>query len=135
MAGVRFLAHDGVFGGGLVQLHAFAGSLLQAVAHHLLAIESGLPVAAKALDQFCVFGLLLPVEILQLAADFNDARKAGAVLGAELGLFLLQIAAAGVNLLEKRSGEVGACQPAGADRTAMTSLRIALRGGAILGLG
>jgi hypothetical protein len=71
----------------------FAGGLLQAFAHQLLAIESGLPVAAEALDELRVFRLLLPVEILQLAADFDHARKAGAVFGAELGLFLLQIAA------------------------------------------
>ena len=108
VAGVGLLAHDGIFGGSLVQLHAFVGRLLQALAHQLLAIERGLPVAAEALDQFGVLGLFLPVEILQLAANFDDAGKAGAVFGAELGLFLLQIAAAGVNLLQERGGKVAA---------------------------
>ena len=119
VAGVRLLAHDGVFGGGLIQLHALTGRLLQALAHQLLAIESGLPVAAEAFDQFRVLGLLLPVEILQLAANFDDARKAGAVFGAELGLFLLQVAAAGVNLLQERGGKVGvsACRRGSAAMT------------------
>ena len=116
VAGVGFLAHDGVFGCGLVQLHAFAGDLLQALAHQLLAVEGGLPVAAKALDELGVFGLLLAVEILQLAADFNDAGKAGAVFGAELCLFLLEIAAPGVNLLQERGGKVAAFGLQGADR-------------------
>ncbi len=73
--------------------------MFQALADQLLAIEGGLPVAAEALDKFGVLGLFLSVEILQLAADLDDAGKAGAVLGAELGLFLFEIAAAGVNLL------------------------------------
>jgi hypothetical protein len=65
----------------------------------LFAIKRGLPVAAEALDEFGVLGLFLAVEILQLAANLNDTGKAGAVFGTELGLFLFQIAAAGVNLL------------------------------------
>ena len=108
VAGVVILAHDGVLRDGRVQLHALAGRLLEVVAHQLLAIDGGLPVAAEACDEFGVFGLFLPVEILELAADFDDARKAGPVFGAELGLFLLQIAAPGVNLIEERGGKVGA---------------------------
>ncbi len=98
----------------------------------MLAVESGLPVAAEALDEFRVFSLLLPVEILQLTADFNHARKAGAVFGAELRLFLLQIAAAGVNLLEERGGKVGVLSLQ-ARICGDHHLRVALRGGAILG--
>ena len=89
------------------------GGLFQALAHQLLAVESSLPVAAEALDEFRIFGLLLPVEILQLAADFDHARKTRAVFGAELRLFLLQVAAARVNLLAEarwQSWRLSACR-------------------------
>jgi len=45
----------------------------------LLAIESGLPIAAKARDELRVLGLLLSVEILQLTSDFNHAESWGRV--------------------------------------------------------
>ncbi len=67
-----------------------------------------------------------------MAADFDDAGKAGPVFGAELGLFLLQIAAARMKLIEERGGKVGIWRlqaRIGGDY----HLRIALRGGAILG--
>ena len=80
-----------------------------------------------------VLGLLLPVEILQLAANLDDAGKVWAVLDAELGLFLFEFAAAGLNLLEQSGGEVavfGLEARIGGD----DQLRVALRSRSVLGL-
>ncbi len=127
VACIRLLTHGCVLRGGLVQPHAFAGGLFQALAHQLFAVQRSLPVAAESLNEFRVFRLLLPIEILQLTANLNHARKIGAMFGAELGLFLLQIAAAGVNLLEERGGKVALRLQA---RIAGDHhLRVALRGG------
>ena len=74
----------------------------------LFAIGSRLPVAVEAVDEFGVFFLLLAVEILQLPADFDIARKVGAVFGAELRRFLLKIAAARMDLLKGGGGKIAA---------------------------
>ncbi len=88
----------------------------------------------EAFDKFRVLGLFLPVEILQLAANFDDAGKARTVLGAELSLFLLKIATPGVNLLEK-----GGCEARVVSLQVWIGcndcLRITLRSGAILRFG
>src|ERR1035438_2110773 len=56
----------------------------------------------KSLHKFCVLGLLLPVQILQLASNLYHARKVLAMFGAQLGPFLIKVAAPRMNLLQCR---------------------------------
>ena len=108
MIRIGLLAHRRVLGGRFIGLHACAGRVFKILADQLLAVDGHLPCAAEALHQPGILGLLLPLQILQLAANLDDAGKVGAVLDVELSLFLFELAALGVNLLEQRCGEVAA---------------------------
>ena len=133
MAGVSLLAHGRVLGGRFIGLHAFRGQLREVFAHQLLAVGSRLPCAAESLHQLGVLGLFLLVQILQQPVNLHHAGKVWTMLDAELGLFLFQIALAGVNLLQQGGGKVAAIglqARIGGDH----QLRVALPGRAVLGL-
>ncbi len=100
----------------------------------MLAICRCLPVAAEAVDELCILLLLLPVEILELPVNLDNARKIRPVLGAELRRFLLEVAPARMDLPKSGRGktavlflQAGICGD--------HPLRVALRRGAVLGLG
>ena len=133
VASVGLLPHIRVFGGGLVLLHVFGGVLVQAFSRQLLTIGSRLPCAPELIHKFGVFGRDLPVEILQLAANLHHPGKVRPVLDAQLRLFLVQLAVAGMELLQQCSGKVNVfvlqVGIGGNDQ-----LGIALGGGAVLSL-
>ena len=126
------MAHQSVLDGCLVLLHALAGAFLQALLHQLLAIHRRLPGAPEAIHQLGVFGLLLPVQIQQFAANLHHPGKVRTVFRTQLRLFQLQFAAARVNLLQE-SGRKAAAFDLQLGIGGDYQFRVALGSGAVFG--
>ena len=71
----------------------------------MLTIGSRLPCAAELFDQLRVFGRDLPVEVLQLAANLHHAGKVRPMFDAQLRLLLVQLAVAGMELLQQAQSQ------------------------------